>query len=40
MARVGWVLLEQEGHGEYRVRFDGEGPEGDEVVATRRLRPW
>jgi hypothetical protein len=37
-----WVpgkVLKQEGKGEYRVRFDGQGPAGDEVIPIRRLRP-
>ena len=32
-------VLKQEGKGEYKVRFDGQGPEGDEVINARRLRP-
>jgi hypothetical protein len=32
-------VLKQEGKGEYKVRFEGQGPEADEVVAVRRLRP-
>jgi hypothetical protein len=31
-------VLRQEGK-DYKVRFDGFGPEGDEVVLTKRLRP-
>jgi hypothetical protein len=32
-------VLKQEAKGEYKVRFDGQGPEGDEVIPVRRLRP-
>jgi hypothetical protein len=35
---AGWVQ-KQEGKGDYRVRFDGQGPDADEVVPARRLRP-
>jgi hypothetical protein len=31
-------VLKQDGH-DYKVRFDGFGPEGDEVVISKRLRP-
>ena len=37
-----WVpgkVLKQEGKTDYRVRFDGQGPEGDEVVTFKRVRP-
>jgi hypothetical protein len=32
-------VLKQEGKGEYKVRFEGQGPEGDEVVPVKRLKP-
>jgi hypothetical protein len=32
-------VLKQEGKAEYRVRFEGQGPEGDEVVTFKRIRP-
>jgi hypothetical protein len=32
-------ILKPEGKGEYRVRFDGLGPENDEVVTVKRLKP-
>jgi hypothetical protein len=32
-------VLKQEGKAEYKVRFDGQGPEGDEVIPVKRLRP-
>jgi hypothetical protein len=32
-------VLRQEGKGEYKVRFEGQGPEGDEVIQVKRLRP-
>lgn len=32
-------ISKTEGKGQYRVRFDGFGPEADEVVSVRRIRP-
>lgn len=32
-------IVKESGKGQYKVRFDGMGPEGDEVVQTKRLRP-
>jgi hypothetical protein len=32
-------VLKQEGKADYKVRFEGTGPEEDEVVGVRRLRP-
>lgn len=32
-------VLKQEGRADYKVRFEGTGPEEDEVVAQKRLRP-
>jgi hypothetical protein len=32
-------VLKQEGKADYKVRFEGTGPEEDEVVGARRLRP-
>ena len=32
-------VLKEEGKGFYRIRFDGQGPEADEAVAVKRLRP-
>lgn len=32
-------VLKQEGKADYKVRFEGTGPEEDEVVASKRLRP-
>jgi hypothetical protein len=32
-------VLKPEGKGEYKVRFEGQGPDGDEVIQVRRLRP-
>ena len=32
-------VLKQEGKGEYKIRFEGQGPEADEVIAVKRLRP-
>jgi hypothetical protein len=33
------VVKDAANKGQYRVRFDGFGPERDEVVETKRLRP-
>jgi hypothetical protein len=32
-------VLKEEGKGFYRIRFDGQGPESDEVVPVKRLHP-
>jgi len=32
-------VLKQEGKSDYKVRFEGTGPEEDEVVQVKRLRP-
>lgn len=32
-------VIKQEGRADYKVRFEGTGPEEDEVVASKRLRP-
>jgi hypothetical protein len=32
-------VIRPEGKSDYKVRFDGQGPEGDEVVTPKRLRP-
>jgi hypothetical protein len=32
-------VLKQEGKTDYRIRFDGQGPESDEVVTYKRIRP-
>jgi hypothetical protein len=32
-------IVKESGKGQYKVRFDGMGPEGDEVLQTKRLRP-
>ena len=37
-----WVpgkVLKQEGKSEYKVRFEGQGPEADEVIPSKRVRP-
>jgi hypothetical protein len=36
---VGAKILKQTAGSEYKVRFDGTGPEEDEAVQTKRLRP-
>jgi len=32
-------VLKEAGRAEYTVRFDGMGPEADETVSVKRLRP-
>jgi hypothetical protein len=32
-------VVKEAGKGQYKVRFDGMGPEGDEVLQSKRLRP-
>jgi hypothetical protein len=36
---VGGKVLKQTGGGEYKIRFDGQGPAEDEVIQVKRLRP-
>jgi hypothetical protein len=36
---VGGKVLKESGDGAYKVRFDGFGPDSDEVVQVKRLRP-
>ncbi len=36
---VGGKVLKEAARGEFKIRFDGQGPEADEVVNIKRLRP-
>jgi hypothetical protein len=36
---VAGKVLKDAGTGQYKVRYEGYGPESDEIVAAKRLRP-